>query len=135
MSRDNQQIISMGIGNKAYLWSLSTGELLESATDDLDYARLSWKGRNGWNGGEDAGVESNKKPQFAVLGQDIYIWDPTRNGNSFEKVGQFDDQVKGWGVDANGMLWVCFWRRNLTRLTMVTESSNTLQNFGNDDAI
>ena len=134
MSGDNQQIILVGWNGKAYLWSVSTGELLEFATDGPDYARLLWKGRDGWNGGEDAGVDgNNKKPRVAVLLRDIYIWDPTRNGNSFEKVGQLDNWVKDWGVDANGMLWVRLHDKGLARLTMVTESSGTLESFENED--
>ena len=136
MSRDNQQIISVGWNSKAYLWSVSTGDLLEAGADGPGCARLLWKGRNGWNGGEDAGVESsNKKSRIAVVGADVYICSPTREGNSFETVGKFDEEVKDWGVDANGMLWVCFRRRDLARLTMITESSNTLQNCENESAI
>ena len=127
MSRDNQQIISVDFYSKVHLWSVSTGELLESTTDGPGCAHLLWKARNRWNGGEDEGSESNnKKPQIAVVRQDVYICDPTKNESLFEKVGQFDNEVRDWVVDANGMLWVCFWEKGLARLTMTTERCNTL---------
>ena len=137
LSRDNQQIILVDWdGGKACLWSVSTGELLKSATDGPSCARLLCKWRNGWNSGEDAGVDSNhKKPRIAVLSPDICICSPTKDRDSFEKVGKFDDTIKGWDVDANGILRVSLRCRNLARLTMITESSNTLQSFENESAI
>ena len=68
---------------------------------------------------------------FCLL--ETYICNPTKDGSLFEKVGQFDDEVNDWGADANGMLWVCFYVRNVARLTMVTESSDTLENFEDED--
>ena len=127
MSRDSQQIISVDSHDKVYLWKVSTGVLLKSAIDGPDCAYLAWKGRNEWNGEEGAGVESNKeKPRITVVGQDVYLCSPMENGNSFKKVGQFDDKVKDWDVDANGMLWVCFWKKDLSRLRVVTENSGAL---------
>ena len=100
---------------------------MKLTTDGPGCAHLLWKARNGWNGGEDEGAESNnKKPRIAVVGQDVYICNPTKNANLFEKVGQFDDRVQDWVVDANGTLWVCFLGKDLARLTMITERCNTL---------
>ena len=136
ISRDNQKIISMDCFSKVYLWSVSSGDLLECATAGPDCARLLCKGRDGWTDGEEVGVESDKdKSQIAVVGQYAYICDPMRNGNFFEKAGQFDGGVRDWGVDANGMLWVRIGPRNLVRLRVVPESFNTLQNFENGDFV
>ena len=123
----------MDWNGKVYLWSVSTGELLKSTTDGPSCARLVWEARNGWNDGEDEGTESNnKKPRNAVVGQNVYICDPTENGNLFEKVGRFDNEVEGWGVDSKEGLWICFCSRILARVAMITESSGALQNRENE---
>ena len=133
VSRDNQEIISMDVGNRVRLWSVSTGEQLKFATNVSDCARLLWKAKNGWSGGEKAGAESSKeKVLIAVFDQDVYICDPTRDQNSFEKVGQFDAVATDWGVDANGVLWVRFWDGKLARLEMVMGSSNAFVDREND---
>ena len=81
-------------------------------------------------------MDSNhEKLRIVVLSPNIYICSPTRDGNSFEKVGQFDDWVREWCVDASGILWVYLHRKGLARLTMVRESSSTLQNCENESAI
>ena len=127
MSRDNQQIISVDLRDKVYLWSVSTRELLKSTTHGPACAHLIWKARNGWNDGEDEGTESNnKKSRITVVRQDVYICDPTKNENFFKKVGQFANEVRDWVVDANGMLWVCFLGKDLAKLTMTTERCNTV---------
>ena len=128
MSRDNQQIISVGGNGKVCLWNTSTGKLLESTTDGPNCAYLAWKARNGWNGEDDAGAESNNEnPRIADVDQDIYLCNPMKNGNSFEKVVQFDAMVKDWDVDANEILWVYFRGKDLARLRAVAESSDTLE--------
>ena len=40
ISRGNQQILSIDLNNKAYLWSTFTGEPLKSSADGVDCARL-----------------------------------------------------------------------------------------------
>ena len=125
ISRDNQQIISMDWTRKVYVWKVSTGELLESATDGPNCARLLWKAKEGWNGGEEARVESGKrKPQITIADQDVCICEPTRNRSLFEKVGQFDAVVKDWVVDAKWVLWTRLLNRRIARLEIVTGSSS-----------
>ena len=114
------------------MWNASSGNLTKWVTDGPGCASLSWKARNGWDGGEEAGVESDKdKLRVAVFDLDVYICDPMRNPNLFEKVGQLDTWVKDWGIDEKGILRVCFWGRKVARLEMVTESSYTLENREN----
>ena len=135
MSSDSQQIISVDNDSKVYLWRASTGELTESAKNDPDSARLLWMARNEWKVGEEAATENSyEKLRVVVVGQDVYLYKQIRNGNSFEKIGQFDEFVANWNVDANGVLWVCFRGRNLARSTMVTESC-ILGSFEDEDII
>ena len=136
MSRDKQQIISVDLRGKVHLWSVSTGELLNSATGGPGCTRLLWEGRNGWNGGEDAEVESsNEISRIAVVNRDVYICEPTKNGNVFEKAGQVDVQVEDWDIDARGGLWACLMYGKVARLKMFTGSSSALENRENKATI
>ena len=135
VSPDNQQIISMDWQDRIYLWSVSTGELIESTTGALDKAHLIWKARNEWNVEKEGGAENDyEKPRVTVVGQEVYICRSIRNGKVFEKVGQFDARVEDWGVDANGILWVCFLVGKLARLAMVTGRSLGLEIRNNGDS-
>ena len=72
MGRDNQQIVSVDWNHKVHLWSVPTGELLKTATDVPDCARVLWMAKNKWNGGDDAATESSStKPRVAVAGRDV----------------------------------------------------------------
>ena len=120
MSHGNQQVISLDSYHKVYLWSASTGELLETAADSSGYSRLLWRGINRRNGEENVGVErSNEKPQIAVFEGDVYTCEPTRTGGIFEKVGQFDDWAEDWVIDAKGNLWACLVDGKVARLKLV----------------
>ena len=127
VSADNQRIILVDCVDKVYLRNTSTGKILESATKGLDSACLLWKARNGWNDGDEAGAQScNEKPRITVAGQEISLCDPTedkKDENLFEKVGQFDAEVKDWAVDVTGNLWVGLLGVDLSGLIMVVQSS------------
>ena len=102
---------------------------MESATVGPKYSRLLWKGRNGWNGGEDAGVESdNEKPHITVIGRDVRIYEPTQDQSLFRKIGQFDTEVKEWDVDAWGVIWAYLTNGKVVRLETVMGSANVSGN-------
>ena len=116
--------------------STGTEQLLQSAGEGPVRARLLWKVRNEWGSGEKAGAASgNEKPRVVIAGQEVYICDPTRYANLFEKVDQFDTSVKYWVVDAKGVVLVCFWGRNLARLEMVAGSPDSLGSRENEIAL
>ena len=134
VSCDNQQIISLDLNGKFYLWNVSSGELLKSTTTDFwERVHMLGMAHNGWNSGGEVGVGSNKERiRIASVCPDVYICDPTRNGILPEKVGQSDVKGEEWVVDAKGNVWSRLEDGKVARLEVVTEGFITLQNRENE---
>lgn len=122
ISRDNQQIVSIAHLSTVYVWSVTTGELLRFSRDRFTGAHLLWKAGYERDTDEEARRQrTHSKSAIIVYDQDIYIHDPRAKKRPITKVGHYDAQVRGWGVDINGKLWACLKNCELTTSTIVED--------------